>query len=46
MVAHPVLIVNYFMSLLHTYSNAERQVRMEMAEVERLEGVVGIETIW
>jgi hypothetical protein len=46
MVAYPVLIVNYFLSLLHTYSNGDALVRRRVAEVERAEGVGGIETIW
>jgi len=46
MVAWLVLIVNYIFNLLHAYSNDEARIRIRAAEVERLEGVGGIETIW
>ena len=46
MVAWSVPIVNNVLSLLSAYSNGEALIRMRVAEVERLEGVGGIETIW
>ena len=46
MVAELVLIVNYFVGLLPAYSNGEGLIRMRMVEVERIEGVGGIEMIW
>jgi hypothetical protein len=45
MVAELVLIVKHFISLLPTYSNGEARIRMRVAEVERLQGVGGIEKI-
>ena len=46
MVAELVLIVYHFMSLLHVNSNGEARNQMRVVEVERLEGVGGVETIW
>jgi hypothetical protein len=46
MVAGLVLIVNKFVSLLPAYSNGEALIRRRAAEVEGLQGVGGIETIW
>ena len=46
MVAWLVLIVNYYVNLLYAYSNGDTPVRRRVAEVERAEGVTGIEAIW
>jgi hypothetical protein len=45
MVAELVLIVNSFWSLLPAYPNGEELIRMRMAEVERIEGVGGLEMV-
>jgi hypothetical protein len=45
MVAGLVLIVNHYNYLLTTYSNSEARIRMRVAEVKRLQGVAGIETV-
>jgi hypothetical protein len=45
MVAELVLIVNSFWSLLSAYPNGEELIRMRMAEVERIEGVGGLEMV-
>jgi hypothetical protein len=45
MVAGILPIVHRFVDLLSAYSNVERRIRRRVAEVDRFEGVGGIETI-
>jgi hypothetical protein len=45
MVARILPIVNRNVNLLSAYSNGEVRIQMGVAEVERFEGVGGIETV-